>query len=45
MSADLLETLEILTELGVDLIGENVGVLSVYDITLSVEEPVWNFAD
>jgi hypothetical protein len=39
VSADLLETLEILTELRVDVVGQNVRVLAVDDITLSVEEP------
>lgn len=39
VSADLLEALEIITELGVDTVGQNVRVLAVNDITLSVQEP------
>jgi hypothetical protein len=39
VSADLLEALKILTELGVDTVGENVGVLAIDDIALSVDEP------
>lgn len=35
----LLEALEILTELGVDAVGQNVRVLAVDDVALSVEEP------
>lgn len=39
VSANLLEALEILTELGVDTVGEDVGVLAIDDIALSVDEP------
>lgn len=39
VGADLLEALEIVTELGVDVVGENLGVLAVDDVALSVEEP------
>lgn len=39
VSADLLESLQILTELGVHAVGENLAVLAVVDIALSVEEP------
>lgn len=39
VSANLLETLEIVTELGVDVVGEDLVVLAVDDIALSVEEP------
>lgn len=42
VSADLLEALEILTELGVDTVGEDVGVLAIDDIALSVDEPRGN---
>ena len=34
-----LEALEIVTELGVDAVGQGVDVLAVNDIALSVEEP------
>jgi len=43
VSTDLLQALEILAELGVDTVGENLAVLAVHDIALSVEEPRWDF--
>jgi hypothetical protein len=39
VSTDLLQALEILTELGVDTVGEDLGVLSVDNVALPVEEP------
>lgn len=39
VAADLLEALKILTELGVNTVGEDLGVLAVNDIALPVEEP------
>lgn len=39
VSSDLLQTLQVLTELVVKLVDEEVGVLAVDDVTLSVEEP------
>lgn len=39
VSADLLETLQIVTELAVDAVGEDLGVLAVDDVALPVEEP------
>jgi hypothetical protein len=39
VSADLLQALQILTQLRVDTVGENVRVLAVHNIALSVEEP------
>jgi hypothetical protein len=39
MSADLLEALQIITELAVDAVGEDLGVLAVDDVALPVEEP------
>lgn len=39
VSADLLEALEIVTELGVDTVGEDLGVLAVDNVALSVKEP------
>jgi hypothetical protein len=42
VSADLLQALEIITELGVDTVGENLVVLAIDDIALSVEEPGGN---
>lgn len=37
--ADLLEALKILTELGVDTVGQDLAVLAVDDIALTVQEP------
>jgi hypothetical protein len=42
MSADLLQALKIITELGVDTVSENLGVLAVDNVALSVEEPGWD---
>lgn len=42
VSTDLLETLKIVTELGVNVVGEDLVILAVNDITLSVEEPSGN---
>ena len=42
VSTDLLKVFQIVTELGVDTVGENLGVLTVDDIALSVEEPGWD---
>jgi hypothetical protein len=39
VGADLLEALEILTELGVQGVGDNLVVLAVDDVALSVQEP------
>jgi hypothetical protein len=40
MAADLLEMLEILTQLGVYVVGEELSVLAVTTVLLSVEEPI-----
>ena len=42
VGTNLLQSLEVLTELGVDTVGENLGVLTIDDIALSVEEPGWD---
>ena len=39
VGADLLEALKIVTELGVDTVGEGLRVLAVDNVALSVEEP------
>ena len=39
VGADLLEALQVLTELGVDTVGEDLAVLAVDDIALTVKEP------
>jgi hypothetical protein len=39
VSADLLQALEIVTELGGDTVGEDLAVLAVDNVALSVEEP------
>lgn len=40
VDTDLLQSLKIVTELGVKSVGENLGELSVFDVLLSVQEPV-----
>jgi hypothetical protein len=42
VGADLLQALEIVTELGVDIVGENLRVLAIDNIALPVEEPAGN---
>lgn len=39
VSADLLEALQVVTELGVDAVGEDLRVLTVDNVALPVEEP------
>lgn len=39
VGANLLQALQVITELGVDTVGENLVVLAVDNIALSVEEP------
>lgn len=39
VSADLLQALQIITQLGVDTVGQNLRVLAVDNVALSVEEP------
>lgn len=49
VSADLLEALEVLTELGVDTVGEDLSVLAIDNVALPVKEPggdlVWRVLD
>ncbi len=40
VSADLLEALKILAELGVNAVGKDLRVLAVDDVALTVEEPL-----
>jgi len=42
VSADLLETLEVLADLAVEGVGHDLRVLAVLDVLLSIEEPVWD---
>jgi len=42
VTLDLLEPLKIVTELGVNSVGENLAVFAVNDVALSVEEPGGN---
>ena len=42
MSTDLLQALEIVTELRVDTVGENLRVFAIDDIALTIEEPGGN---
>jgi hypothetical protein len=39
VGADLLETFQVVTELAVDAVGEDLGVLAINDVALPVEEP------
>lgn len=39
VGADLLQALEILTHLAVQVVGDNLGVLAIGDVALSVQEP------
>ena len=43
VGADLLEALEVVTELRVDRIGEDLAVLAVNNVPLPVQEPCGNF--
>jgi hypothetical protein len=40
MASDLLHSLEIVSELGIKLVGNKLGPVSVSDISLSVKEPL-----
>jgi hypothetical protein len=42
VGTDLLQALEIFTELGVDTVGEDLAVLAIDDIALTIEEPGWD---
>jgi len=42
VSADLLQAFQIITELGIDTVGENLAVLAIDDIALTIEEPRWD---
>jgi len=42
MSPDLLQTFQIVTELGVDTVGQDLRVLAIDDIALTIEEPGGN---
>jgi hypothetical protein len=39
VSTNLLQALQVLTELAVDVVGQNLVVLAIHDVALSVEEP------
>ena len=42
VGADLLQSLQIITELAVDTVGEHLEVLAVDNVALPVEEPGWD---
>ena len=42
VAADLLQPLEVITELRVDIVGQDLAVLAIDDIFLPVKEPEWN---
>ena len=37
--ADLLEAFKVVTQLGVNTIGQDLQVLAVYDVTLTIQKP------
>jgi len=43
MSADLLQAFEIVTKLGVDTVGKNLRIFAIHNITLTIQEPAWDF--
>lgn len=42
MGPDLLQSLQVVTQLAVHAIGEDLVVLAVHNVALSVEEPGWD---
>lgn len=42
VGTDLLQSLEIVTELGVDTVGQDLRILAINNVALSVEEPGWD---
>ena len=42
VAADLLQSFEVVTELRVDIVGQNLAVLAIDDVFLPVKEPKWN---
>lgn len=42
VSTDLLQAFQIITKFGVDTVGEDLAVLAIDDITLTIEEPGWD---
>ena len=45
VGTDLLQALKIITELGVDTVGEDLGVFAVDNVALTVEEPLYHLSD
>jgi hypothetical protein len=43
VGSDLLQSLQILTELVIQGVGENLGVLAINNVALTIEEPGGNF--
>jgi hypothetical protein len=43
VSTDLLQTLQILAQLRIDIVGQNLAVLAIDDIALTIEEPSGDF--
>lgn len=42
MRADLLQPLQILTQLAVHTVGQDLAVFAIYDVALAIEEPAWD---
>ena len=43
MSSDLLQSFEILTKFCIQIVWCHLWILSIFDILLSVQKPIWNF--
>ena len=42
VGADLLQALQVLTQLAVHTVGQNLAVLAIHNVALTVEEPGWD---
>lgn len=42
VTSDLLQSLQVVTEFTVETVGKDLGVLSINNIALTIEEPRWN---
>ena len=42
MSTNLLQALQILTQLAIHSVGQYLGVLAIHNITLTIEKPGWD---
>ena len=42
MSADFLQPLQVLAQLAVHAVGQDLAVLAIHDVALTIEEPGWD---